>query len=259
MSGGLIRVGAGDGDAALAALRRDGVVVIDALWPAERLTPLLAALALRFPDYVVEAAGAPRASVKVGNRRFFAPLPFEPPFDCSDVLLHPAIEAVLCGALGEDFLFDDYGVISSLPGARAQHIHRDGGLLFPETGLDAVLPPSALTIVVPLVAMDALSGTTAFWPGSHRAGRCEPQGDPVTADIPVGSCAIWDFRVMHSGLANSGTRARPLLYTTACRPFWSDAGNFVWGVNDKLVTSRAALEKLAEPARARFARATLIE
>jgi ectoine hydroxylase-related dioxygenase (phytanoyl-CoA dioxygenase family) len=104
-----------------------------------------------------------------------------------------------------------------------------------------------------------VSGRTAFWPGSHLH---RDDVDLTRFEAPVldvGSCAIWDFRLRHRGMANKGDKARPLLYLTVCRPFWIDHQNFVPGINAKLLASRAAVDRLQEVDRKRFMRATFVD
>jgi ectoine hydroxylase-related dioxygenase (phytanoyl-CoA dioxygenase family) len=184
---------------------------------------------------------------------------FASPFDCVDVFLHPTLVEFYTRTLGPKFVFEAIGVLSSLPGAEDQHLHSDGSELFNEVGIDRLLPNVALTVVIPLVRMDAVSGMTAFWPGSHLHRDDVDRTQFVAPELDPGSCAIWDFRLRHRGLANKGDRARLSLYLTVCRPFWIDHQNFEPGVNAKLLASRAALDRLSEQDRKRFARARLVE
>jgi hypothetical protein len=243
---------------ALQVLRRDGVVVLDGLWPPARLEQLRQALARRHPEYFELRKGWPYDGYEVGKLRFTCPLVFAPPFDCADVLLHPALSELFIGALGESYVFEAMGVICALPGATLQHIHNDGGQLFPETGVDSVLPPVALTFSVPLLPQDALSGMTAFWPGSHRSGDRVDEDASVAPEVPLGSCVLWDFRIYHRGLPNLGPQARPLLYVTVCRSFWIDDRNFRPDRGVKLLASGAAVERLEDATRKRFVRARLV-
>ncbi len=195
----------------------------------------------------------------VGDRRFTAPLRYAPPFDCADFVTHPLVDAMLCGTLGANYVLEAFGVISSLPGAQDQHVHRDGAALFPDSGLDGLLPPSAVAVAMPLVDLDDTSGMTVFWPGSHRQSQHDPEASGTAAEAPAGSLVFWDFRTFHNGMANKGSAARPFLYITTCRPFWIDTLNFVPGRNAKLGASRASLDALDETTRARFARADVTD
>jgi len=243
-------------DAAIAAFRRNGVIIIEGIFSRERIRELLDHLRRDYPSYI--GAGKPNDSFIVGGGRFTAPLCFTPPFDCADIIAHPVLSALLSSILTDTFVFEAVGIISSLPGAVDQHMHRDGGMLFAETGVDRIIPPSAVTVVVPLVDMDEVNGTTAFWPGSHRSNEPDDNAPFVAPSITTGSLALWDFRLFHRGLANCGRSARPLLYVTACRPFWIDHDNFKPGKNAKLLACQPALDRLDEQTRARFVRAELL-
>lgn len=241
----------------VADFRRDGYLAIADVFPPRRIAELLAHLKREYPASV--GAAPPDDHFKVGNRRFITPIRFAAPFDCGDIAGHPLLGGLLNGILGAGWVFEAFGVTCSMPGAEAQHIHRDGGVLFPESGIDKVLPASAVTIMIPLVDMDEVSGSTMFWPGTHRMvlkqGEDAGQVEAVTPVIPAGGLALWDFRVRHGGRPNLGSEPRPLLYFTACRPYWIDHLNFVPGQNAKLVAARDALDSLDAGLRARFIRA----
>lgn len=199
------------------AMNKDGVVIIDDIFDFGRIHGILADLKVHHPAFVDQ--GDMSDYLRVGYRRYTAPLPFAAPFDVADIAGHRGLSSLLGRILGENFVFEALGIISSWPGAADQHLHCDGGFLFPDSGINRILSPSALTIVIPLVDMDSTSGVTAFWPGSHRTGKPGDSEPFARPDVAAGSIALWDFRVFHRGLANRGTWGRPLLYLTACRPF----------------------------------------
>lgn len=240
-------------DRLLADFRRDGYIVIPGVFDPDRIAILHEALRRDYPGHM--GVGELDDFVDVGDRRIFAPVRFAAPFDCADIAAQPLLTGLLAAILGHDFVFEAMGVITSRPGAADQHIHRDGGLLFPEIALDRVLPPSAVTVMTPLVDMDEVSGRTAFWPGSHRSTATDVDSEGAAPSIPVGALALWDYRVLHRGCANRGEVPRPLLYFVACRPHWIDHRNFAPGRNAKLLASRDALDALDADTRARFVRA----
>lgn len=237
----------------LASFRRDGFLVVPDLFARGRTDELLAQLKVHYPDYL--GGELPADHFHVGERRFNAPLRFAPPIDCADLATQPLLDVLLGSILGQDYVFEALGLISSLPGAPDQHVHRDGGELFADAGLDGMLPASAVTVVIPLVDMDQTSGRTMFWPGSQRAAKFDKEQSGVAPEVSAGSLILWDYRIYHGGLANHGDAARPLIYLTACRPFWIDHRNYIPGKNAKLLASRASLDALDDPARARFIRA----
>ena len=241
----------------LACFRRDGFLVVRDVFDRSRIAELLEHLGRHYPRYL--DGDLPDDHFEVGNRRFTAPLHFEPPFDCIDFVAHPLVDALLCPFLGQGYVFEAFGLVASLPGAEEQGIHRDGGLLFPDSGLDGLLPPSAVTVAMPLVDMDERSGRTRFWPGSQRLAKREEDAPGIAADVPAGSLAMWDFRTFHAGEANRGEHARPMLYFTACRSFWMDHRNFVPGKNAKLQIARSSLDALDETIQSRFVRAEVVD
>jgi hypothetical protein len=254
----ILRARADDGEAAGLALRRDGLVVLEDFVAPERAAGLREAIGRTHPAYL-GLAPLPEDHFKIGSKRFTAPLVLAPPFDVFDILLDPRLDAIASSQLGENWVFEAFGITCSLPGAKEQGRHRDGSLLFGETGLDRVMPASALTFACPLVDFDAVSGRTGFFPGTQRYDDPAEDAAPVFLDLPVGACALWDFRILHFGEANRSQAARPMLYATLCRPFWIDHRNFVAWRNAKLLATRMALDALDVGARKRFARAQLID
>ena len=155
-------------------------------------------------------------ALRVGARRLLITITLEPPFDNPRLFGNPYLLPVVRAELDDGFVLGAYGIVCSLALAPAQHRHHDGGYLF-RTGIDCLLPATAITVGIPLLEMNEINGTTALWPGSHRnEGRLKEKGlEPI---IHEGSCMIWDFRLWHGGTANRGALSRPLLYLTYCRP-----------------------------------------
>jgi ectoine hydroxylase-related dioxygenase (phytanoyl-CoA dioxygenase family) len=160
----------------------------------------------------------------------------------------------LGAALDEDFVVGAFGVVCSLPNAPTQHRHSDGGILFPNSGIDRLLPSAAITVGIPLIEMNEIHGTTALWPGTHHdISRMEGQAiEPV---IREGSLVLWDFRLKHSGTPNGSRVVRPLLYLTYCRPWWVDHGNFQKKTLTPLRARKASLLGLSERHQRLLARA----
>jgi Phytanoyl-CoA dioxygenase (PhyH) len=168
----------------------------------------------------------------VGGKRVLITTPLEPPFDNPKLFANLNLLPILNAALDDGFVIGAFGVVCSLPSAPAQNHHFDGGILFPSTGIDKLLPAVAITVGIPLLEMNEVHGTTALWLGSHRdPSRKEQEGvEPVVRE---GSCILWDFRLWHSGTANRGSVPRPLLYLTYCRPWFLDHKNFTKKHNPK--------------------------
>jgi hypothetical protein len=173
------------------------------------------------------------AAVEVGHRRLMITIDLEPPFDRRELIANPWLFSVLSTAFQGEFVLDAYGVVCSLPAAGRQHIHQDGADLFPQSGLNRLLPLVAVTVAIPLLEMNEINGTTSLFPGSHHdetlsAAALEP-GSTVTGEEPLvreGSCILWDYRLRHGGTPNRSTVCRPLLYMTYCRPWFTDHKNY---------------------------------
>lgn len=242
--------------AAATALRKDGVVVFDALWSPALIARLGRSLRKAVPGAYDTAAPPPEDFLGVGKLRINGLVPVAGAMrECLDLLLHPALHE-LCGKLlGKNWVFESFGVISSFPGATAQGLHSDSPELFEGEGPAGDLPVFALTISVPLVPVDDINGTTEFLPGTHRLPVAKPEAeDFVSCGLAPGDCMVWDFMVRHRGQANNGDAARPLLYITACRKFWQDSANFRPDAR-KLVLDRKAWAAIPQPQRKRFVRA----
>ena len=72
-------------------------------------------------------------------------------------------------------------------------------------------------------------GKTEFFVGSHRKEcRYDPGGKPSARfdGLAAGSAIVFDYRVLHRGLANRSGAARPLLYFTYGRAWFRDATNY---------------------------------
>jgi ectoine hydroxylase-related dioxygenase (phytanoyl-CoA dioxygenase family) len=87
-----------------------------------------------------------------------------------------------------------------------------------------------LTLGVPLVDLTPETGTTAMYPGTHRALMRPDEVAPDDAAhplIPLGGAYLMDYRLIHGGTPNASPRARPLLYLVYARPWWLDVTNYL--------------------------------
>jgi Phytanoyl-CoA dioxygenase (PhyH) len=165
-------------------------------------------------------------ALEVGGGRQMITLDLERPFDRAELFANSWLCPVLRTAFEGEFVLGAYGVVCSLPGAPRQHVHQDGGDLFPHAVLNRMLPMAAVTVAIPLLEMNEIHGTTALWPGSHHAdtlGSAEIGEEPRVRE---GSCVIWDYRLRHSGTPNRSAVPRPLLYIMYCRPWFVDHQNY---------------------------------
>ena len=197
-------------------------------------------------------------ALRVGDRRQLITIRLEPPFDNPRFFANPYLLPVLSAALDDGFVVGAFGIVCSLPLAPAQRRHRDGGILFPQSGVNGVLPAAAITVGIPLLEMNEVHGTTALWLGSHRDASSDLKEAGIEPVVREGSCVLWDFRLKHSGTPNRSTLRRPLLYLTYCRPWFVDHGNFNAERNPKqkpLLAKKSFLSGLSEQHQRLLARA----
>ena len=225
-----------------AVLRRDGVVILDSLWDASKVDQLRALVERQHPEFVDPSSLHDYLGKK--KERVLAPVHITREMYDSGLLRSAPLDAICRVMLGEDYVYEAFGVIWVQPGAPAQKPHRDGGALFAESGLDRVLPPSAMTVAVPLVDVDLDLAPTGAAPGSHRLAQGAEVGELQPIELARGDAAIWDFRTFHGGLANLTDRPRPALYFTVCRPFWIDHLNFRKDARVRLVGEPEVLAEL---------------
>jgi ectoine hydroxylase-related dioxygenase (phytanoyl-CoA dioxygenase family) len=139
------------------------------------------------------------------------------------------------------------GLLWTQPGSAEQLWHVDGEHLYSDTdpaqsmavtwGANTTacrradnLPAHCLNVFVPLVDITADNGATEFLLGSHkrtgggtelvwqdvghRAAIGMEHDTPICPVLPAGSVLLFDYRILHRGLAHSGTKPRPVLCAT---------------------------------------------
>jgi len=87
-----------------------------------------------------------------------------------------------------------------------------------------VAPLHAVNVFVPLIDLHSGSGPTEYVPGSHF--DFELKARSKIPKVKAGHALVFDYRLKHRGLANTGSEERPLLYLTYAKPFWLDVYNF---------------------------------
>jgi ectoine hydroxylase-related dioxygenase (phytanoyl-CoA dioxygenase family) len=175
----------------------------------------------------------------VGDQRFMITVDIKGRFNQPEVYANNALMPILQTLLSDSMRIASFGSVVALPGADDQAIHLDHPPLF-GTAIDShtadAIPPYALTMVIPLVNLNADTGTTAIWEGSHRGPeRFErlktlmQTPDFGDASLPMavqGDAYLMDYRVIHGGTANTGDHARPVLYIVYSRRWFRDGFNF---------------------------------
>jgi ectoine hydroxylase-related dioxygenase (phytanoyl-CoA dioxygenase family) len=205
--------------------RIEGALIIEGIVDTAIIAAARRAFADAYSSYLDGAAH--EDALRVGGRRLLITIKLEPPFDNPQLFANPYLLPFLRVALNDGFVLGAFGVVCSLPSAPAQHRHHDGGILFPSSGVDKLLPATAITVGIPFLEMNDVHGTTALWLGSHRDhSKHLEEEEGVKPVVHEGSCILWDFRLKHGGTPNQGTVPRPLLYLTYCRPWFVEHVNY---------------------------------
>jgi ectoine hydroxylase-related dioxygenase (phytanoyl-CoA dioxygenase family) len=173
-------------------------------------------------------------ALKVGDKRTMVTLRVESYFNSPELYANFRTFNLLKYLLSDAMILGSMGAVSALPGAQRQHVHRDHANIFDTTtvypGGDRcypVLPPYAITVVVPLVALDELTGSTRMWPGSHLVLDNQAMAGPaVEPMVALGDCYLMDYRLMHGGMPNRSEIVRPILYNVYYRPWFRDYQNY---------------------------------
>lgn len=239
---------------AIAALKRDGVVVLDDLVDPAPLATVKSEIETAYPHYAT-----PDRARNYGpyEGRHTMGLRVEGTLADRDILLPRPVAAIAEKLLGDMFMVDSTGLLVANPGAPDQVRHPDGSL-FPEVDLEYLLPPFALAFSMPLVTMDEVSGRTAFWLKSHRVREAKGDHDFAPVVSP-GSAILWDFRTKHCGLANTGTAPRPVLYSVLSRYWWVEIHPMEATDYVKLQVPRAVMQGYSKRMQYRLRRAVLLD
>jgi ectoine hydroxylase-related dioxygenase (phytanoyl-CoA dioxygenase family) len=206
--------------------KQNGTLLFENAFPPALIYSLNVHFQAKYKDYFHEQDTLD--ALTVGNRRKMITVEVEGPFNNPGIYANPCIFPIIKGILGERIILNGHGGVIALPGSATQHTHRDYTGLFLDEVIDSTLPPFALTVVIPLIPIDATVGGTRVWPGSHNATeqqcRTLEYSDPI---MPLGSCLFMDYMLVHAGQANKSDRIRPIMYNIYSRPWFRDDANYV--------------------------------
>ena len=202
-----------------------GVLQIDNAFPVELIQRLHDAFFERYTSYF-KKDDHPDA-LRLGDQRYMLTVDVKDPFDDPGLYASPLVLPIFKKLLGDDCVIGAFTSVISLPGSKNQSLHKDHPALFPSTRWHHRLPNFAVQLIVPLVPLDDMVGTTRVIKGSHtvpakRAEKMEMQ-DPV---VPLGSCLMNDYRLSHRGLGNRSDKVRPILTIIYNRPWFRDYVNY---------------------------------
>jgi hypothetical protein len=235
---------------------RDGCLVIDRLFDQALIEAAHAEYQRQFPDLLSQ----PPPHLRVGHRRLQLPMEIRGPVADGMLSGHPLLIALLVKLLGPDLAIDSLACVVALPGARAQHLHRDHPQLFAQAEtVDQVLPPFAITVAIPLIDLTPETGTTLLHPGSQRMPPRSEGGAPdLPAPLPAfvnrGGCYLMDYGLWHQGMANSSDAPRPIIYIVYARSWFTD-GSTNYQQHERLKVSAETLMAMPLQHRRLFRRA----
>lgn len=125
-----------------------------------------------------------------------------------DIFWMPVVRDILGG---EKVTLVHKGCFMSLPGAEAQVYHQDGLHL----NKKVQKPCHAVNVFIPLVDLNTKNGPTEFCLGTHLLGNENFNKEMVeTPIVTAGTPIIFDYRLGHRGMGNTGNEPRPVLYLT---------------------------------------------
>lgn len=191
----------------LAALRRDGYLILPELVPVETVDEIWREMdrlhqSTPMGRSVFEGFHTQRIYNVIAKTRVL------------DVLwLHPIVIALAEAYLDDQIQLSVASTITSYPGQTAQVLHRDDGY-YP---LPRPRPPLSLNCLWAIDPFTAASGGTLVVPGSHTlASEERPAQEPISVEMPRGSAVLYDASLFHGGGANTSGR-RAAVSTVYCR------------------------------------------
>ena len=213
--------------AAAALYERHGTLAVEGAFdPA-----LLEACRERFLDvHGARIEGeAPDDALGIGDRRLQVSLVIDGPFNDPGFYANGVVLALVRRLLDRQAIVGSVVCAASLPGARAQHLHKDHRAPFTHDADDdpLPLPPVAVTVMIPLVALDETVGTTEVRKGSHRLAQGPSAVRPAQRPIlPLGGFFLMDLALSHAGQPNRSERIRPIVNMQYTRRWFVDNKNF---------------------------------
>jgi hypothetical protein len=156
--------------------------------------------------------------------------------DCLESLkqiLSPIVPPLLEATDWNEVSICNLSLVISTPGSSEQGWHADGG----HVNLQKHLPCHVMNVFVPLHDLTFAMGPTEIRPGTHfhtrnlapmmLAAACRKTlRRPVAPILATGDILIFDYRVLHRGLANKTMQNRNFLVLTVAKPWFKDILNF---------------------------------
>jgi hypothetical protein len=159
--------------------------------------------------------------------------------------LFPIVPGLLEADGWDDVSICNLSLVISTPGSSEQGWHADGG----HVNLQKHLPCHVLNVFVPLHDLTLEMGPTELRPGTHYhtrnqapmmlAAKCRKTlRQPVVPMLAIQDVLIFDYRILHRGLANNSSQNRSFLVLTVAKPWFKDILNFPKRSLDDPATSK---------------------
>ena len=219
--------------AAYGAMRNGGCVLLRGVFPTGMIDGIYREFLAQYGAMDLRqmseqaAKPLPNPFLEVGGGRFEIVPRMRGAFGDVEVFANALLRRFLMPLLGSDMRLSGFTIVVSHPGAPLQHIHRDHAHLYTEPSIGRSLPAYAVNVSVPLIDVDLQTGPTGVWPGSHMwaEGQMPPPETVTAVPFQRGDCVLLDYRTLHTGMPNRGTRIRPILYLVYTRTWFFDEVN----------------------------------
>ena len=164
-----------------------------------------------------------------GSRRYFVPMPFEPPCFSTEFFFDDTILGIVRAAMDDRIVADQWGCDIPLGGSGYQAAHSDFARpLFGEAP-DLSLPPYILVVSFGLDRITRENGPLEIARGTHRLPRGEAlraveageiELEPIV--LEVGDVLIRHPWALHRGSPNTTSLPRPLVSIRYVRRWYAD-------------------------------------
>ncbi|MEV6279764.1 phytanoyl-CoA dioxygenase family protein [Nocardia sp. NPDC051832] len=193
----------------LAAVRRDGYVILENLLTPEQLREIR-----REVQPILDRTGRNNFEGHATQRIYSV---LNKTRSCDRIVDHPRVLALLDQLFLPNYLLSMLQVINILPGESAQMLHTDDGF-YP---LPRPRPALGAATIWAIDDFTADNGATDIVAGSHEWGNHLPPADArrVPVVMPAGSCVFFVGTLWHGGGANRSADPRLALTAQYCEPW----------------------------------------
>ena len=217
-----------DVDRCMAAVERDGYVIIENLISEEMAAEIKADL---IPRFVHDSGRNTFEGFKTQRLYAF----FEKSLICNPLVEHPLILGMLDRLFQPNYLLSQLQAINILPGEEQQPLHHDD-LFYPLPRPRKAIGAATIWAIDPFTEDN---GATVVIPGSHLWGDRVPteeekkQLTPVV--MPAGSVVFFLGTLWHSGGANRSDAARLCVTAQYCEPWCRTQENYSLSISRETV------------------------